>query len=103
MSSEQAPLIPPTVSSLTVNLRALGVVPGMTLIVHSSMKAIAPWVIGGAQAVILALEAVLGPGGTLVMPTMTGDLTDPAGWGNPLYHRVGGNRSAKRCPPSCQI
>ena len=83
MSGEQAPLIPPTVSSLTANLRALGVVPGMTLIVHSSMKAIAPWVIGGAQAVILALEAVLGPGGTLVMPTMTGDLTDPAGWGNP--------------------
>ncbi len=47
--------LPPTVSSLSADLRQLGVTLGMTLIVHSSLKAIVPWVIGGAQAVILAL------------------------------------------------
>jgi aminoglycoside 3-N-acetyltransferase len=75
--------IPPTVSSLTADLRRLGVATGTTLLVHASFKAVAEWVIGGPQALILALETVLGPEGTLVMPTMTGELTDPAGWQHP--------------------
>jgi aminoglycoside 3-N-acetyltransferase len=83
MSQEPAATIPPTLTSLTADLRALGVTPGMTLLVHTSLRAISKWVIGGAQAVILALEAAIGPDGTLVMPTMTGDLTDPANWQNP--------------------
>ncbi len=74
---------PPTVSSLTADLRALGVVPGMTLLVHSSLSAIADWVIGGAAAVILALETALTPAGTLVMPTQSSELSDPAGWAHP--------------------
>ena len=32
---------------------------------------------------ILALEEVLGPEGTLVMPTHSGDLSDPKEWNNP--------------------
>lgn len=83
MSHEQAEPIPPTVSSLTADLSALGLTSGMTLIVHTSMKAIADWIIGDAQAVILALEGILGPEGTLVMPTMTGNLSDPQNWQNP--------------------
>jgi aminoglycoside 3-N-acetyltransferase len=84
--SEQEPQtepLPPTVSSLTADLCALGVAAGMTLIVHSSLKAVADWIIGGPQAVILALESALGAEGTLVMPTMTGELTEPADWQHP--------------------
>lgn len=83
MSDEQAEPIPPTLSSLTADLRALGLASGMTVIAHTSMKAIAKWIIGDAQALILALEGILGTEGTLVMPTMTGELSDPQNWQHP--------------------
>jgi aminoglycoside 3-N-acetyltransferase len=40
-------------------------------------------VAGGTQAVVQALLDVLGPAGTLVVPTHTPDNTDPADWRNP--------------------
>ncbi len=73
---------PGTITSVARDLRALGVQSGMTLIVHSSMSKLG-WVAGGSVAVILALEEVLGADGTLVMPTHSGDLSDPAAWSNP--------------------
>jgi aminoglycoside 3-N-acetyltransferase len=73
---------PATIESLVRDFQALGLKPGMTVIVHSSLSALG-WVCGGPVTVILALEAALGPDGTLVMPTHSGDLSDPAEWGNP--------------------
>jgi aminoglycoside 3-N-acetyltransferase len=73
---------PLSVESLITDFQKLGIKPGMVLLVHSSLSSLG-WVIGGPVAVILALEEVLGPEGTLVMPTHSGDLSDPKDWNNP--------------------
>lgn len=73
---------PATVPSLVADLKALGVQEGMTLVVHSSLKSLG-WVVGGEVAVILALEEALGSEGTLVMPSHSANLTDPALWKHP--------------------
>ena len=73
---------PITVESLVEDFQALGVKPGLTLLVHSSLSALG-WVCGGPVAVILALEEALGTDGTLVMPTHSGDLSEPSLWENP--------------------
>jgi len=54
----------------------------MVILVHSSLSSIG-WVSGGPVAVIHALEDVIGPSGTLVMPTHSTSLTDPSNWKNP--------------------
>jgi aminoglycoside 3-N-acetyltransferase len=71
-----------TRATLAADLRALGVRPGETLLAHTSLSSLG-WVNGGAVAVVQGLLDTLGPDGTLVVPTQTGDLSDPALWSSP--------------------
>jgi aminoglycoside 3-N-acetyltransferase len=73
---------PITQNILKENLLKLGLKPGMVLIAHTSLSKIG-WTVGGPVALIYALEEILGLEGTLVMPTHTGDLSDPVDWSNP--------------------
>jgi aminoglycoside 3-N-acetyltransferase len=74
---------PITEAQLADDLRMLGVEPGRDLLVHSAISRIGP-VEGGAEAVIRALLAAIGPDATLVMPaypmatTMHEWMSDPA-------------------------
>lgn len=73
---------PGTAATLAADLRALGVPTDRPVLVHTAMSRLG-WVAGAAQGVLDGLSAALGPGGTLVMPTHTSHLSDPATWGNP--------------------
>src|SRR3954462_7704646 len=73
---------PATVESLTRDLRTLGVRPGAVVMVHSSLSRLG-YVAGGAHSVVVGLLEAVGPDGTIVMPTHSGDLSDPAAWSKP--------------------
>ncbi len=73
---------PRTRATLGRDLRALGVEAGMALLVHSAPSRIG-WTVGGVESAIQALMDVLTPDGTLMMPSFSGQLTDPAGWIDP--------------------
>ena len=73
---------PRTRASLAHDLRQLGVLSGMILIVHSSLRSLG-WVCGGPVAVVQALMDVVTEDGTIVMPTQTTGLSDPAKWEHP--------------------
>ncbi|PJJ18258.1 aminoglycoside 3-N-acetyltransferase [Janthinobacterium sp. 67] len=57
-----------TRAALTAGLARLGIAPGDTLFVHSSLKSLG-YVEGGAPAVIGALQDAVGSQGTLLLPT----------------------------------
>ena len=71
-----------TKTSLLKDLKAMGVKEGMTIIVHSSLSSIG-WVCGGPISVIDALLEAVGENGNIVMPSHTGDYSDPIYWCNP--------------------
>ncbi len=61
---------------LVEQLRDLGVLPGAVLLVHTAFSKAGP-VEGGPIGLIEALRIALGPGGTLVMPSMSWDDDHP--------------------------
>ena len=61
---------------LIAQLHALGVQPGGVLLVHCAFSKVKP-VEGGPAGLIAALQAALGPAGTLVMPSMSWDDEHP--------------------------
>jgi aminoglycoside 3-N-acetyltransferase len=74
--------LPHTRETLARDLRALGLGTGDVVLMHSSMRSVG-FVAGSTQAVVQALLDVLGPDGTLAVPTHTPENTDPAEWQNP--------------------
>src|SRR4051794_18533469 len=73
---------PATRESLRADLEGLGLPAATTVMVHSSLSALG-FVCGGAHTVVQSLLEVIGPDGTLMMPTHSGDLSDPAEWVDP--------------------
>jgi aminoglycoside 3-N-acetyltransferase len=73
---------PLTVESLAGHLRDCGLGEGQTVLVHLAMSKLGV-VVGGAEAVILALLAAVGESGTIMMPTHSSNNTDPTEWQNP--------------------
>ncbi|MFE9409082.1 aminoglycoside N(3)-acetyltransferase [Streptomyces sp. NPDC006704] len=71
-----------TRDTLADDLRTLGVRPGETLLVHSSLTSLG-WVCGGAVTVVRSLLDTLGETGTLVVPAFSNDNSDPAHWSRP--------------------
>lgn len=64
-------------SQLLGDLYALGLADRDPVIVHSSLSSLG-WVPGGEQTVLEVLREVAGPAATLVMPTQSWQLCDPA-------------------------
>ncbi len=73
---------PNTITTLKHDFESLGVKPGLVIIMHGSLSKIG-WTVGGPVAVIKALMKILTSEGTLIMPTFSGDNTDPSSWENP--------------------
>lgn len=65
-----------SIDEVTEQLRTLGVQRGGVLLVHTSFRAVRP-IEGGPLGLIEALRRALGPEGTLVTPSWTGDDATP--------------------------
>lgn len=71
-----------TRSTLASDLRRAGISPDAVVCAHVSLKSLG-FVCGGPQTVIEGLQDAVGPHGTVMMPTFTGELSDPATWRYP--------------------
>lgn len=61
-----------SIQSVIAQLHDIGVEHGDVLLVHASFRAVRP-IVGGPAGLIEALSEAIGPQGTLVMPSWTGD------------------------------
>ena len=60
----------------------LGIKEGDTLLVHTSLSSLG-YLVGGSEALFLALRDVIGEQGTIVVPSQTVEISDPASWQYP--------------------
>ena len=60
----------------------LGIKQGDTLLVHASLSSLG-YVVGGAETLFLALRDIIGDQGTIVVPSQTVEISDPATWQYP--------------------
>jgi aminoglycoside 3-N-acetyltransferase len=89
---------PVTVDDIAADCRALGVDPGETLIVHSSVSALG-WVAGQQQAVVEGLQQAVTEEGTLVVPTHSPQYSDSSKWSNPPVPDAWVGGMPERLPP----
>jgi len=75
---ENRPIL--TRTQMAAQFREIGVQPGHTVMLHTSLKALGSWIPGGVEAVLLALLDVLGADGTLMMPAQSSNNSDPSIW-----------------------
>src|SRR5690348_9308884 len=71
-----------TEAQLVEDLRDIGLSEGASVLVHSSLRAVGP-IEGGAETLLRVFRQVLGPSGTLMVPTFSFGFSDPAHWRNP--------------------
>ena len=88
---------PNTITSLKHEFKALGVKQGTNVILHVSLSKIG-WIIGGSVALLKALMDTLTEEGTLVIPTFTGDNSDPSYWENPPVPKSWWEKIRKEMP-----
>ena len=73
---------PITKDVLSHKFSQLGIKQGDTLLVHASLSSLG-YVIGGPEALFLALREIIGEQGTIVVPSQTVEISDPASWQYP--------------------
>jgi aminoglycoside 3-N-acetyltransferase len=73
--------MPITKEKLIEEFKLLGLQSSDTVIVHTSLSKLG-YVIGGPVTVIQALQEIV-HNGTIIMPTQTGDNSNPEEWKNP--------------------
>lgn len=73
---------PNTKYSLVNDLKALGIKNGDIIIAHASLSKLG-WTVGREVTIIDALLEAIGQEGTLIMPSQTGENSDPIYWQNP--------------------
>ncbi len=89
---------PITKKQLIRDLKEIGIQPGDTLCVHSSMSKIG-WVIGDQLTVIEALMDAVAEEGTIVMQAHTTGNTDPRNWNYPPVPEEWWDIIRKEMPP----
>ena len=73
---------PITKEGLIHKFSQLGIKQGDTLLVHTSLSSLG-YVVGGEETLYYALREVIGNEGTIVVPSQTVEISDPASWQYP--------------------